>query len=145
MFRGYYAWWAGAALVLAVVLTGCAGPSAPVAAPPTTWSSVTAPGRAVPMAGTAPSGVSRAAVPEMLRSVVPRLFSVDDATLLGLADSTCAAWARGADPHAVLLAGVSSGFSPLESHTIMSSATGMLCPQYNANVTYSATGFYPYN
>lgn len=42
MYKGYYAWWAGVTIALVVVLTGCAGPSAPVAAPPTTWSSTTA-------------------------------------------------------------------------------------------------------
>jgi len=144
--RGYYLWWAGAVVALMVALTGCSAGSAPVSAPPTTWSSanVETP-HAVPMAGTAPSNVDRSAVPEIMRVTLPRLASVDDATLLGIGDSTCSAWARGADPRAMLAAGVASGFTPLESHTIMSTLTGLLCPQYNADVTYDATGFHPYN
>ncbi|MCR6489298.1 hypothetical protein M8542_41430 [Amycolatopsis sp. OK19-0408] len=126
----------GAAIIV-VSGTGSSHSSPPTPAPTSTGAPATSSG------WSNPAGLSRTALPDMIRSHVPAVATVSDVDLLGIADSYCSAWSREADPKTIFQKGVESGFSQEDAQLLMSLSTGALCPQFNDRVTYDAVGWHP--
>ncbi|MFJ1759971.1 DUF732 domain-containing protein [Amycolatopsis sp. NPDC088138] len=118
--------------------------ASPYKAGSTTTTSTPVSTPASPSSGWSSSeGLPRESLPSILRSQVPAVATVSDNDLLGLADSYCSAWNRGADAKTIFQKGVESGFSQENTQLLMSMATSALCPQYNDHVTYDAVGWHP--